>query len=155
MIGSDDILLRPICSAAHACTPFVGLGDAVPASPRTAVLVEALLAGIGRAHASTGVFAPLPSPGTARDSLRTPRSAEAEESMPGVGEGAPELPFAAAVALRTWARTWEACRSVRYATCWRRKSTGTSNRWALGRCEYMWQTGLVMSTYILFPVTCR
>lgn len=57
-------------------------------------------------------------------------------SAPGAGDDADE-PFAAAAALRSWARTCEVCRSVRKATCWRRKSTVTSNlaalRWGVGK----------------------
>lgn len=51
-------------------------------------------------------------------------------SDPGTGDGAAE-PFAAAAALRSSSLTWEACCSVRYATCLMRKSTVTSNRAAL------------------------
>ena len=59
-------------------------------------------------------------------------SAATGPSGPGTGEGAAE-PRAAAAARRIWARTWVACRSVRKATCCRRKSTVTWKRVAL-RC---------------------
>jgi len=45
------------------------------------------------------------------------------DSDPGAGDG-PDEPLAAA-AFRIWARSWVACRSVRYSVCWRRKSTVT------------------------------
>lgn len=53
----------------------------------------------------------------------------AAKSDGGTGDGAAD-PLAA-VSFRICARTWAAWRSVRYVTCWRRKSTVTSNSTAL------------------------
>lgn len=67
-------------------------------------------------------------------------SAMTGPSSPGTGDGAAE-PRAAAAALRIWARTWVACRSVRKATCCRRKSTVTWNRVALHGVGGRWSRG--------------
>lgn len=76
-------------------------------------------------------------------------------SAPGTGDGAAEL-RATAAALRICARTWEAWRSVKKATCWRRKSTVTWNRVALQRVNggAAFSQG-VLGAYMSFPVISR
>ena len=73
-----------------------------------------------------GTRACVPAP----DVVRRTISARNGLSAPGCGDGVGES-RAAAMALRICARSWELWRSVRYATCWRRKSTVTWNRDAL------------------------
>lgn len=126
VIGNEDRrLLGSAPDRADPATPAPVRGDEEPPpmSLSIAVLADMFLDTIGRDDRFNGVPLPLPiSVRGAGESLRTdkadavrrwPRPAESD---PGTGEGAAE-PFAAAVALRTWARTCEACRSVRYATC--------------------------------------
>ena len=116
-IGRDDSLRRPVCSPIRA--PEAGLpelpsrgDDDPPTSRRTAVLVDVLRDTAGRVDVLSGVPDPLPSLRVAGESRRSDRMPAAESEL-GTGDGAWDPPFAAAVALRTWARTWEACRSVR------------------------------------------
>lgn len=111
-IGKDDSLRRSITSPARM--PEAGLAelpargdDDPPISRMKAVLVEAFRDTIGRVDVFNGVPGPLPSPRMAGESRRSDRM-PAAESEPGTGDGALGPPLAAAVALRTCARTWEA-----------------------------------------------
>lgn len=110
--GNDDKRFRPPVSVAR---PDMGsFPDEPLASLCMPVLAEALCDAIGRPDPARDAGAALaPSCRGMGESRRTER-AEAVRgcSEPGTGEGAAE-PLAAAVALRTWARTCDACRSVR------------------------------------------
>ena len=134
-VGNDASLFLPTGSVGLVGRELPGRGEACP-SFRMAVLVDVSRLILGRIGIPSGVVLVLPSCRGMGESRR-PESAEVVrswagrvDSEPGMGEGADD-PLAAAVAFRTWARTWDACLSVRYATCCRRKSTGTSKRSAL------------------------
>lgn len=90
----------------------------VPSPPRLRVMVpaEPLRERFGRREVVIGVAGVLASFRGRGESRRMERADIVRwwecGSAPGTGEGAAE-PLAAAVALRTWARSWAVCRSVR------------------------------------------
>ena len=137
VMGREESRLRAPESLARPPVALPGRGDKLPPSRSTVVFAEAFLDITGRIELLSGVPEELPSFRGNGESLRTDaedgvRGFAAAESDPGMGDGAAEL-LAAAVAMRTCRRTCEACCSLRYATCWRRKSMGTLKRSALRR----------------------
>lgn len=118
-MGRDESLRRVACSAGRIGIALAGLGDEPLPSLSIDVLADVFRDAFGRADRFSVAPEP-PPPSSLRgmgESLRD--RAEAVRWWPGrgvsavgVGDG-PEDPLAAAVALRTWARTWEAWRSVR------------------------------------------
>lgn len=100
--------LREACGLGVALSGVSGLLPSLRGSGES-FLIDSEDGGLGRPAAEPARWSPSP---------------ECAPSGAGVGDGADE-PLAAAAALRNWARTCEVCRSVRKATCWRRKSTVT------------------------------
>lgn len=119
VMGSDDNRRRLVGSMARVGMETLGRGDG-PAPSRRTVVPEGSRLTPGRTlRAEVTGATSCRGNGESRRPLRADallRCDGTPGSCPGMGDGAAE-PLAAAEALRTWARTCDACLSVKYATC--------------------------------------